>query len=62
MLRELATFQKAERQAQREMANAHTQRCIEEHQRRMQQQRHEAMIHALAAQERRTRRKVGQAD
>ena len=50
MLRQLATFQKAERQAKREVASAHTQRCIEEHQRRMQQQRNAAMIRALAAQ------------
>jgi hypothetical protein len=55
ILRELATFQRAERLAQREMANAHTQRCIEEHQQRMQQQRNAAMIHALAAQLRRFR-------
>jgi hypothetical protein len=57
MLRKLVTFQKAvaapiiiARQAQRKMVNAHTQRCIEEHQRRMQQQRHKGMIHALAAE------------
>ena len=53
MLRELATFKKAERQAKREVANAHTQARLEEHQQRMQQQRNAAMIRALAAQVRR---------